>query len=86
MTQETYTSQAQVPEPIISASQPAPQVEPGRARQTRQVQQQIIVPRTTGSKRARALRNALKSQGGFFTAVQTAELLQEPVSLRRITR
>jgi len=46
----------------------------------------VTKPGSSGSKRARALRETLRAQNGFFTAVQTAELLALPVGLRPPTR
>lgn len=42
----------------------------------------VTKPGTSGSARARALRETLRTPNGFFTAVQTAELLGLPVGLR----
>lgn len=41
---------------------------------------------SSGSAKARALRETLRTQKGFFTAVQTAELLALPVGLRPPSR
>jgi hypothetical protein len=41
---------------------------------------------TTGLPKARALRNTLRSRDGFFTALQTAELLAPPVGFRQPVR
>lgn len=46
----------------------------------------VRVPAQAGSSRARQLRAKLRQRDGFFTALQTAELLQPPVSLRRPER
>ncbi|MEX2533021.1 MAG: hypothetical protein WD360_03565 [Nitriliruptoraceae bacterium] len=46
----------------------------------------VTKPGSSGSAKARALRETLRSPNGFFTAVQTAELLALPVGLRPPSR
>jgi hypothetical protein len=46
----------------------------------------VAQKRTTGSRKARALRDTLRSRDGFATALQTAELLAPPVGFRQPVR